>query len=68
METERIRFKNLDHVDAHDWLVENDPILLQQVGHDFGSGKTEADPWLSRCHWSADLFESARMADIARRG
>ena len=68
MELERNRTKNFDFNDAFDWLVENDPIILQQVGHDFGSGKTEADPWISRCHWNTDLFDAARMNDIARRG
>ena len=28
----------------------------------------DADPWVSRCYWTDDLFDAARMADIARRG
>ena len=68
METDRIRTKNFDFNDAFDWLAENDPILLQQVGHDFGSGKTEADPWLSRAWFGPDAWELARQNDVARRG
>ena len=69
MELERNRTRNFDLIHALDELAyeATDPDILEMrtvVGrpvHD------DSDPWLSRCHWSVDLFETARMADIARR-
>ena len=68
IERNRIRSYDLDHAFQELVFEATDPDVLEMrttVGrpvHD------DSDPWLSRCHWSVDLFESARMADIARRG
>ena len=70
MQIERNRTRNYDLDYAFQELAfeATDPDILEMrttVGrpvHD------DSDPWLSRCHWSVDLFDAARMNDIARRG
>ena len=70
METDRIRFKNydLDHAFAELAYEANDPDVLEMRTRTGYRESSQDDPWISRCHWTTDLFEAARYADIARRG
>ena len=70
MELERNRTRNYDFDFAFQELAyeATDPDVLEMRTRTGYRESSQDDPWLSRCHWSVDLFESARMADIARRG
>ena len=70
METDRIRFKNydLDYAFAELAYEANDPDVLEMRTKTGYRESSQDDPWISRCHWSTDLFDAARMNDIARRG
>ena len=70
MELERNRTKNfdLDYAFAELAYEANDPDVLEMRTKTGYRESAQDDPWLSRCHWSTDLFDAARMADVARRG
>ena len=70
METDRIRFKNYDLDFAFQELAyeANDPDVLEMRTKTGYRESAQDDPWISRCHWNTDLFDAARMADVARRG
>ena len=70
MELERNRTRNFDLIHAFDELAyeATDPDVLEMRTKTGYRESSQDDPWISRCHWTVDLFDAARMNDIARRG
>ena len=69
MQIERIRTKSfdLDHAFQELPFEATDPDVLEMRTRVGRMAHDDSDPWISRCHWTTDLFEAARYADIARR-